>query len=279
MISDCIFQEIERIQEDSGRPWKRFLDAGTGVHSLKWVCSLETESWVALTAAMQMAESIYAQNDITLKMREVDNIAIGNWDDEALLYGQQFETVLADYLVGAMDGFSPYKQDLIFERLKRHIAPGGRLYIVGLEPIPESAEGPANVICEVVRLRDSCIKLAGHRCYREYPLEWIQRQLLKSGYRIISTHKMPIVYSFDNIKRQINVASSKLPFFPNEDLKTAMKAHIESVTHQVQEAVDSTTSKRIKLGFDYIVCAEPVDYVLIPPSLNIEPSPAENNIN
>ena len=79
---------------------------------------------------------------------------------------------MADYLIGAVDGFAPYTQDLVLERLRNYLAPGGRLYIVGMEPIPEHAMGPAEVITEVRRARDACIQLAGHRPYREYPLAW-----------------------------------------------------------------------------------------------------------
>jgi 2-polyprenyl-6-methoxyphenol hydroxylase-like FAD-dependent oxidoreductase len=39
---------------------------------------------------------------------------------------------IADYLVGAIDGFSPYFQDRAFPRLARHLAPGGRMYVIGL---------------------------------------------------------------------------------------------------------------------------------------------------
>mmetsp|Transcript_8452 Transcript_8452/g.24433 ORF Transcript_8452/g.24433 Transcript_8452/m.24433 type:complete len:90 (+) Transcript_8452:522-791(+) len=51
-------------------------------------------------------------------MREQDKVVIGNWDDETFLEGEVYDVILADYLIGAMDGFSPYTQDLIFERLK-----------------------------------------------------------------------------------------------------------------------------------------------------------------
>jgi hypothetical protein len=29
------------------------------------------------------------------------------------------------------------------------------------------------------KIQDACILLAGHRCYREYPMEWIQQQILQ----------------------------------------------------------------------------------------------------
>lgn len=37
-------------------------------------------------------------------------MVIGNWQDENFLKDRVFDTVLADYLVGAIDGFAPYFQ-------------------------------------------------------------------------------------------------------------------------------------------------------------------------
>ncbi len=55
---------------------------------------------------------------------------------------------------------------LIFVRLVKHLAPNGRLYIIGMHPIPDKAVGPADIVCEVRRARDAFILLAGHRPYR-----------------------------------------------------------------------------------------------------------------
>jgi hypothetical protein len=43
-------------------------------------------------------------------------------------------------------------QDEIFERLKQHLNPGGRLYIVGMQPLPDAPPAPAAVISEVLSL-------------------------------------------------------------------------------------------------------------------------------
>ena len=49
-------------------------------------------------------------------------LVIGNWDDPELLRGETFDVILADYLIGAIDGFSPFTQELTFQRLRRHLA-------------------------------------------------------------------------------------------------------------------------------------------------------------
>jgi hypothetical protein len=57
---------------------------------------------------------------------------------------------LADYLIGAVDGFSPYTQDMIVEKLSQYLNPGGKLYIIGMNPIPDTNLAPASVVSEVI---------------------------------------------------------------------------------------------------------------------------------
>ena len=55
---------------------------------------------------------------------------------------------------------------LFFQRLRDYLSPNGKLYIVGMEPIPDFAQEPASIITEIRRARDACILLGGHRPYR-----------------------------------------------------------------------------------------------------------------
>lgn len=162
-MGDILFNTIKKAQGD--KPWGRFLDAGTGVHSLKWIQSLTTEGWTAITADIQMKNQVEREAGATL--RDTDSILVGNWMDAAFCETLgKYDTILADYLIGAVDGFSPYEQDTIIRKLRQHLNPNGKLYLVGMNPIPDSAQGAANVITEVRRARDACIQLAGHRPYR-----------------------------------------------------------------------------------------------------------------
>jgi hypothetical protein len=38
-----------------------------------------------------------------------------------MLAGETFDVVIADYLVGSIDGFAPYYQDQIYARLRPHV--------------------------------------------------------------------------------------------------------------------------------------------------------------
>lgn len=142
------------------------MDAGTGVKSLEWILTLPTERWTAITAAHRMADN--ARAAVGSGVRPQDRLLVGNWINDSLLTGETFDTVLVDYLVGAIEGFAPYWQDRVFERLRPLVAEHGRLYLIGLEPYvqfePESPAG--KIIWEIGRVRDACLLLAGERPYR-----------------------------------------------------------------------------------------------------------------
>ena len=267
---DKLFGCIERNQAATGKSFGKFLDAGTGTHSLRWMASLigenrqsdslQIDEYTAITADEGMRRNVLKEAT-TLGIEKEGNIIIGNWqsegpEEEELCHGEMFDTILADYLVGAMDGFSPYYQDLIFPRLNKHLKPGGRLYVVGLNPIPHQADGDANIFCKVTKLRDACILLAGHRCYREYPVEWIERHLENAGLKIVGSSQFPIMYSHAAIVRQLNVARSKLPLFPSKALAKEMGEQIDALERESKAATDRSPTGRLRLGFDYVVTAE-----------------------
>jgi hypothetical protein len=81
--------------------WGSVLDAGTGTHSLDWICSLPTERWVAITGDDRRRDAMLEEFDG--RMRDVDAVLSDNWNRAELLHREKFDVVIADYLVGAMD--------------------------------------------------------------------------------------------------------------------------------------------------------------------------------
>lgn len=223
-------------------------------------------SFTAVTADEAMQRRVLDEAR-GLGVADRGDIIIGNWmqqgdedeegdNTEALLGGRKFDTILADYLVGAIDGFSPYFQDRIFSRLRRHLAPGGRMYVIGLQPVPDSVPGDGDVFCKITKVRDACILLANHRCYREYPLDWIERHLESAGLRTVESKKYPIRYDHGTMLRQINVARSKLKLFPSKELATEMGKVLDGLERESLEATRRQEGGRLTLGFDYVVVAE-----------------------
>ena len=250
MAHEALFSHIEKIQ--GAEPWGSVLDAGTGAHSLEWIIGLDTTRWTAVTA--DPARTKILGRRFGSRIRRGDEIVSGNWTDHAFLHGQVFDVVLADYLIGAVDFFAPYYQDVLLERLKPHVE--ARLYVVGLEPYREDVESPAaELILEIARLRDACIVLAGHRCYREFPLEWILRQLERAGYTIEDARAFPIVYGQKFINGQLDVCVQKLPRIRDRDLAVALEEQIKSLRERALSF--SMANDGVRFGQDYVVFAKP----------------------
>ncbi|KAL7517807.1 hypothetical protein ACHAWX_002697 [Stephanocyclus meneghinianus] len=299
--ADALFGYIEKCQSESSpsADFGNFLDAGTGSHSLRWMASVfhrkrlladsdhgddaaplvSMKSFAAITADETMRKRVVQEAE-SLGIASKGEVVIGNWSagvdkngnleygkGKLLLEGKQFDTILVDYLVGAMDGFAPYFQDVLFHRLVPHLAPGGRMYIIGLQPIPDRVQGDANVMCKITKIRDACILLANHRCYREYPVDWIQRHVRRAGMDIVETRQYPIRYDHGTMLKQINVGRSKLSLFPTRGIAEEMGVILDRLEKESLEVTKRQASGRITLGFDYVVVAEKSQEVIEAPGV------------
>ncbi|RUO25845.1 hypothetical protein CWE09_03700 [Aliidiomarina minuta] len=246
-----LFKHIEALHED--RPWGHVLDVGTGVKSLQWISTLSTESWTAVTASASMARN--SERDYPGELREQDRILVGNWIDDKLLRGEQFDTLLLDYFIGAVDGFAPYWQDLVLERIKAHLKPGGRLYITALEPyVPLVAQDEVGqYIGDIGRLRDACLLLARQRPYREYPSDWVMRHLKRAGYTVISGQRFPIRYGERFINSQLGMCRQRVAHFADKQVAESMLKHIENM-HRIGMQL-LVKYNGLPSGHDYVIAA------------------------
>lgn len=250
-MADTLFEFLARLQGQE--PWGAVLDAGTGDHSLRWICGLPTTRWTAITGDAARATGMRAA--FSTQMRDGDRILAGNWTDPMLLAGEVYDVVLADYLLGALDGFAPYFQDRLFGRLRPHV--GGHLYAVGLAPYPDVADTPGGrIVLEIARLRDACILLAGHRCYREYPFDWTVRHLEAAGFTIDEAVSFPIVYNARFIRGQLDVCERKLPAFTDRALAATFANTIAELRDRALKLAE--TERGIRFGEDWVVAARPV---------------------
>lgn len=246
-----MFRCIEDLQ--GNQPWGSFLDAGTGTNSISWVSSLETDRWTAVTGAE--AHAIQVRDAIEKRQRRQDRIVLGNWADEALLEGEHYDTVLADYLVGAIEGFAPYYQPYLFEGLRKLV--GRRLYVVGLEPYatiePESAAG--KLVWEIGQFRDACLLLSGERPYREYPAQWVADHLEAAGFRIVAARRFAIRYKARFVNSQIDMCMPRLAAMEDRALAEALRKVGEVL--RVRALAKVETEGGLNHGFDYVLAAEP----------------------
>lgn len=244
---------IQRLQGD--RPWGTFLDAGTGVQSIRWVAELGTERWTAVSASPRHAERV--RDAIKGKQRPNDQIILGNWVDPDLLKDQVYDTVMADYLLGAIEGFAPYFQPYLFSRLRpltRKV-----LYIKGLEPYvptmrPEDNAG--RILWEIGRFRDACVLLGNDLPYREYPAQWVVDHLNVSGFAVRKVKHFDIRYKKLFVNTQIDVCAPVLEKLADRKLAEALKARGEELRAEALDVINAEGA--LCSGCNYVIAAEPV---------------------
>jgi len=244
------------IQDLQGaRPWGRVLDAGTGVQSIRWISDLETESWTAISASPPHAEMV--RRTIKKSQRPNDSVILGNWVDPNLLKGELFDTVIADYLLGAIDGFSPYYQPYLFSRLRpltRNV-----LYVKGLEPYvpitrPDSAAG--QIVWEIGRFRDACVLLSGDMPYREFPAQWVADHLQVSGFAVRAVKHFDIRHKAKFVNAQIDICAPGLDVLEDRTVAKALKARGEALRAKALSYIKETGA--LNFGQNYVIMAEPV---------------------
>ncbi|MEM6652542.1 MAG: class I SAM-dependent methyltransferase [Pseudomonadota bacterium] len=248
-----LFEYIEQAQGD--RPWGAFLDAGTGVHSAKWVAQLRTERWTAVTGAPGDAEQVRKATD--KKRRPQDKIIQGNWAKADLLKGELYDTVLADYLLGAIEGFAPYFQAYLFARFRPLTR--GRLYITGPEPyVPDfqPASEAGRLVWQIGRFRDACLLLGGDLPYREYPSGWVMDQLKRAEFTPRALEHFDIRYKASFVDSQIDLCAPRLDRLEDVYLRQAMTQRGEDLRAKALELIDREGG--LAHGRNYVIVAEPV---------------------
>jgi len=246
---------IETLQGD--RSWGKILDAGTGVQSIRWIASLKSESWTAISASPQYVRQ--TQEAVKGKERSQDRILIGNWIDPNLLKDERFDTVIADYLLGSVEGFSPYFQPYLFSRLRQVTAEGGRFYLKGLEPyvpIPQPDNKASLLIWEIGRYRDACILMGGDIPYREYPAAWVVDHLQVAGFKVRDVKHHDIRYKSNFVNAQIDICLPILEKLEDQLLAVSLKQRGETLRARALEAIAKEGS--IAFGRSYAIMAEPV---------------------
>lgn len=246
-----LYERISLLHGDL--PWGSVLDAGTGRSSMRWLLGLDSTRWTAITGSPAMAEATLREAGDAVRAQ--DRVQVGNWMDPDLLDGDTHDTVLADYLLGAIEGFAPYWQDRLFARLRPLV--GRRLYVIGLEPYvntgPDDADG--RLVVEIGRLRDACLLMANDRPYREYPMDWTLRQLPLAGFRVLDAERIAIRYGERFVNSQLDMCTHAAGRFRDRGLAVAMQAHVADLRTRALAHV--AREGGLRHGHDYIVVAEP----------------------
>lgn len=246
-----LFGVIERLQGDA--PWGAVLDAGTGARSAGWISGLPTLRWTGVSADPGLLEE--TRLAVAPRMRPADRLVAGNWADPALLAGDAHDTVVAEYLLGAVEAYAPYRQGDLFTRLRPLVR--RRLYVVGLDPyvLGRPADAVGRLVQGIGRFRDACHLLAGETPYREYPAEWVTGRLAAAGFRIRFAQRFPNHYDMRWVALQLATAQRLIDAMPDTALAATLATHAAAL----RERCDALCRQEGGLihGHDYLVAADP----------------------
>lgn len=248
-----LFQHIE--QEQQQRPWGALLDAGTGLHSIKWVTHVPTKRWTAVTGAPRDAGNVREATNAV--RRPQDKIVLGNWVKQDFLKGEVYDTVLADYLLGAVEGFAPFFQPYLFARLRpltRNV-----LYVTGAEPyVPanEPSTPAGKLVWSIGRFRDACLLLSGELPYREYPPAWLVDQLKRSGFAPRSVKRFETRHKKKFVNTQIDLSVQALRRVADREVVKALSDRGEMLRAEALAMIAAEGG--LAHGADYVIAAEPV---------------------
>lgn len=250
MSTEGLFGVIARLQGDTS--WGSMLDAGTGVRSAQWIASLPTDRWTAVSAdAAHLEETARA---VAASRRPQDRLILGNWADNDLLAGEVHDTVLAEYLLGAMEPFAPYRQQDLFARLRPLI--GRRLYVLGVDPyvVGRAATPGGAMVQEIGRFRDACFTLGGGLPYREFPAEWVIDRLEQAGLRITFAQRFPNAYTERWVEDQFRSCRAPLACIEDTVLAGTLRSHAAKLRRRALATI--RTQGALRQGHDYLIAAE-----------------------
>lgn len=250
-MTSALFKKIEQLHGDTR--WGHVLDAGTGDKSLPWVAALPTQSWTAVTMQAAMAES--ASRALAVRPRQCDRIIMGNWSDDTFLADEQFDTVLLDHTVGAVDAFAPYFQETFLHNMASRTR--ATLYVTGLEPyVPVIADDEVGAfVGDLGRLRDACMLLAGDRPYREYPATWVAAQLRQAAFTVTDAAHFRIRYRHQFLESQIDICEQRVQRFRDPALAAAMRVYLAQMRGRGETLIDRHDG--LPYGRDYVLRAVP----------------------
>lgn len=216
---------------------------------MDWALTLPLDELVAVTGSQERLKQM--SRNFGPRLNHTRRLLHGNWVRPEFLTGEKFDTILVDYLVGAVDRFAPYFQTRLFPRLRELVR--GRMYVIGLEPHPPSNGNPdAELLEQLCALRDSALLLSGDRPNREYPRWWVVEQLEKSGFRVVSQASFPIRYGARFVEAELDVCRRRLALLP-----TSLQGCFKKTEADLRE----TLLKRVKQdpiqwGADYVLSVE-----------------------
>lgn len=252
-MSDAIFSKIVELQ---GGNFGNVLDAGTGRASLEWLCTINSNSWSAVT--FEEGRRQILARDFQQKIRPCDRLLRLNWCDsdqvDRILANTQFEVVLADYFFGSVDRYVPHSLNRCMAQLCARLAPGGHLFVVGQEPDHSSD----SLFTQLERLRDATQILCQRRPHREVPAAEVIEGLESFGLQMLRHHRFENHYGIEYFQRELGVLRQLV----NQKIESLrLRGALSEEITALQEKAESKLANGASLAHshDYLLMLQDVE--------------------
>jgi len=173
----------------------RVLDAGTGGGHM--TALLAARRPVELVS-VSLDDSSFARAGERLPAGAVDRVVfiLGDLADPGFLAGRTFDLVVGDYLLAAVAGHRPFREDQVLRSLVSRLARDGLLVLTGMEPFEPRRSREGEVVWAILRWRDALAILGGDEPYREVPGWWAAERLREAGMKAREPlHSEPLRWS------------------------------------------------------------------------------------
>ena len=274
--------------------WGNVLDAGTGPGSMSYLCAQPTETVVAVTAARTMSARLkmelkapckpvelltnYSANGtvtgVVRKDGHPNTLLVGNWfgadhggkrplTEHPVYTAQKFDTVLAEYLLGALEHFAAFNEQKMMDLLVSSVKDDGLLLFCGRKPFdypgPEPYKTEYNkamqLVLDVERVRDAAMLLSHQREYREFPAWWVREALLQRGLEIVRQESFTGRVNIDYVKQQLDWARREARKVPAKSLSASLLEHIKGLQAAADAEAGLNKKDGVSFGGSYCIVA------------------------
>lgn len=171
---------------------KSVLDAGTGEGHLTRV--LAEQSPARLTSITLRTDEIDIARQTVGHLADRVCFEVADITSMRQIADDQFDLVVADFLIAAVASYTPYREVEAVEELARVTRPGGRLLMTGWEVGEGTPTEFEQRIRQLSALRDVADRLNDRRSFREFPSSWVKSRMGNLGLAIERERTLPDVH-------------------------------------------------------------------------------------
>ena len=232
---------------------------------MTWLCTQPTESVVAVTAARAMAIKLKMAVKGPCKPVEPsgrsgqagdhpNTLLVGNWlvgehgkrplTEHPSYTAQKFDTVMAEYLLGALEHFAAFTEQKLMDLLVSSMKEDGLLLFCGRKPYPypgpdghrsSNYSKARQLVLDVERVRDAAMQLSHQREYREFPASWVRDALRQRGLVIAREKSFAGSVDLEYVTSQLRWATREAKKVSSASLSAGLLKHIR----ELQAAADA----------------------------------------